>query len=849
MAVNITSYPPLGRVTSIKDTNIKFTVLLESDSQSESDAWEVQIWHNLGQDEWTALPLEKSPSDVPAMGGPTARAGTRLVYEGEISHLSGPGNFTIRYKCKETEDWQWVNKEQNIDDGELVFLSENADSAGDFSRYFDRLSPDIIIEGRKSEAPGAELWHLSGSVDAAGEESGTADIALGLPSSVSRFFALVRVNASWLGPRQGKDRFSLGEDAILCSFLRKDGIHVVLLGVSVDNILTVLGSGSQGEVVIKSRNDNPKQETFQVLAAAADNFEISLSALIYEARKLVRPYDIAKDIDVQWRSSWSDGLTYCTWNGLGQDLSEDKILSALDDLKIQGISISNLIIDDNWQSLDNEGSDQSQRGWTQFEANPKAFPNGLAKTVATIKERHSNIKHISVWHALLGYWGGISPDGELAKKYTTKQVYTGNPQSSILVIDPSDINRFYNDFYTFLSSSGIDGTKADAQSTLDVLTHPPDRTSLTTPYLDALSISSLRHFSSCTISSMSLFPQAIFHSHLPPTKPATPLRNSDDFFPDIPDSHAWHVFANAHNALLTRTLNVLPDWDMFMTLHPWGGFHAAARAVSGGPIAITDKPHEHDLSIIKQVTALTPQGNTTILRPANPGRALGMYNDINAGGILKIGTFHGRAGTGSGIMGLFNLDGKASPSSGDRGPKSGLVRVDEFPGVYDKSGGKQKQKYIVRAHRTGVIKSDLTPSSVISVSVDEGANGWDILTVFPSRQFTFKDITTNVAVLGLLGKMTGAAAVVNSDIYIQTNGRLRVDISLKALGVLGVYISELVHWDIDEHFMVLVSGQAVPRKTVWRENGCVLAVDIEEAWNSLGLEAGWSNEVHVSVLM
>jgi hypothetical protein len=46
-----------------------------------------------------------------------------------------------------------------------------------------------------------------------------------------------------------------------------------------------------------------------------------------------------------------DGLSYCTWNGLGQGLTEEKIFTALDSLSKNEINISNLIIDDNWQSL------------------------------------------------------------------------------------------------------------------------------------------------------------------------------------------------------------------------------------------------------------------------------------------------------------------------------------------------------------------------------------------------------------------------------------------------------------------------------------------------------------------
>jgi hypothetical protein len=37
------------------------------------------------------------------------------------------------------------------------------------------------------------------------------------------------------------------------------------------------------------------------------------------------------------RSFWEDGVSYCTWNGLGWDLSESKILQALKALEHSGI--------------------------------------------------------------------------------------------------------------------------------------------------------------------------------------------------------------------------------------------------------------------------------------------------------------------------------------------------------------------------------------------------------------------------------------------------------------------------------------------------------------------------------
>ncbi|KAL4869469.1 hypothetical protein BDV12DRAFT_167795 [Aspergillus spectabilis] len=843
MIVIVTSYPPLGQVTCLPREKIKFNILLESDSNID---WEVQVWHNIDVSEWSGLPLEKSSSTAVPFFSSGQVSETRLVYAGEVDRpQSGSARFTVRYREILEDEWQWVNREQDLGDGELIFTSLDPNSelhtssAEDLAKYFDKLSPDVQVETRKSESPGAALWHLSGSVEPARDgQSGVLSLPLGVPSLVSRFFALVRVSTPWLGPRQGKDQLVLKEDAILCSFLRTDGVHIVLLGVSgVDDVQTVLGSSSSGEVVVKSRNDNSKTAKFQVLAAAADAFEIAMSALVYEARKLVRPYDISADEPkVQWLSSWYDGLTYCTWNGIGQNLTEEKILSALDDLQTNGIKIKGLIIDDNWQSLDNDGAGGWHRGWTRFEAND-AFPQGLAKTVATIRERHPNIEYITVWHALLGYWGGISPTGELAATYKTKEVQTNSTiRSSVLAIDPDDIQRFYNDFYSFLSGAGITGVKTDAQSFLDLMNDPEDRRRFATAYQDAWSISSLRHFGPKVISCMSQFPQTIFHSQLPTTKPTIVVRNSDDFFPDVEDSHAWHIFCNAHNALLTRYLNILPDWDMFQTSHPYASFHATARCVSGGPIYITDTPGQHNTTLINQMIASTPQQTTIILRPSLVGRTLDMYNDINEGHILQIGTYTGRARTGSGIIGLFNV----SPTK-----KSSIILLSKFPGVY---ASDSETRYIVRAHTTGKIADALHSASAVSVKLHE--KQWEILTAYPAQPFILKDKTpTQIAILGLLGKMTGVAALLTSGISLESNGRLRIDVGLKALGVLGIYFSDLGRWDIDDNFMVLISGRPVPRKTVWKEDRKVLAVDIEEAWRVMELEAGWSNEVHVSVFL
>lgn len=65
------------------------------------------------------------------------------------------------------------------------------------------------------------------------------------------YLALIRHSPAWLGPRHGKNKFSLDRDALLCSFLSHEGKHVVLLGMSnINYVTTLLRSSNHGPVML-----------------------------------------------------------------------------------------------------------------------------------------------------------------------------------------------------------------------------------------------------------------------------------------------------------------------------------------------------------------------------------------------------------------------------------------------------------------------------------------------------------------------------------------------------------------------------------------------------------------------
>ena len=544
-------------------------------------------------------------------------------------------------------------------------------------------------------------------------------------------------------------------------------------------------------------------------------------------------------------------------------------MAGLDSLARNQIYVSTLIIDDNWQSLDGTQGETNQfhRGWKDFEANPLGFPEGLKWSIDKIREKHPKIRDIAVWHALMGYWGCISPEGNIAKTYKTLEVtfHDGTPMTGRkLTVHPDDIHRMYDDFYRFLSSAGITGVKTDVQFSLDLLEDTPDRRSFTQTYQSAWTQAYLRYLSGKAISCMSMIPQILFHSFLPTTTPRILLRNSDDFFPNVPTSHAWHVFVNAHNALFTQHLNILPDWDMFQSSHPYSGFHAAARCLSGGPIYITDTPGEHDVDLIRQMTALNPRGQTVILRPSCVGKTMGVYDKYDEKSVLKIGTYDGKSDVGSGMLGVFNIA---------ESEISFILPITKFPGVNapsttNEDGEVSRKKWLVRSHVSKRITPPIHPSDPVQadslIQCTLPIRGYDVWTAVPVHTFRLSasEYDLDVAVLGLLSKFTGSVAIVESsfnyeEVSTETRDhRMKIHVQLKALGVLGIWLSDVQSRQRKvEEMMVIMQGRAVPQHVVsFNTEYCpdgsgMLEIDVDKAWKEMELDSGWNNEVGVDVFL
>jgi hypothetical protein len=381
----------------------------------------------------------------------------------------------------------------------------------------------------------------------------------------------------------------------------------------------------------------------------------------------------------------------------------------------------------------------------------------------------------------------------------------------------------------------VDGVKTDSQNSLDDLRDAPSRRTMIKKYQDAWILAGLRHLGARQIGCGSQCPVIMFHSMIPQNTPRIVVRNSDDFFPTVESSHAWHIFCNAHNSLVMQHLNILPDWDMFQTNHSWARYHAAARCISGGPIYITDYPEQHDKDLITQMTGQTPRGSTVIFRPSRLAKTSHVYTGFDEPKLLKVDTYHGAAETGSSILGVFNVCQFAL---------SEVLTLADFPGT-------ENGAYVVRSHVKGKVSFPVRRSDSHSIHIDLDKQGYDILTAYPLISMESSSGIKLVANLGLIGKMSGAAAIVSSEVYPAATSRPRLWTSLKALGTWGIWIDELPQLSIAKDLFALMFGKPVPLDCVRvsETDERVLEIDLEKVWREGNFSQTWSNEVAIELFL
>jgi len=436
---------------------------------------------------------------------------------------------------------------------------------------------------------------------------------------------------------------------------------------------------------------------------------------------------------------FADQFGWCTWDSFYKKVSADGVRQGLESFRRGGVEPRLLILDDGWQDFRKMPGGEERL--VSLDPNQAQFAGDLRPTVKLAKNDFG-VKTFLVWHAFTGYWGGV--DGSALPQFEVQErsrsfgpgILAQHPNlntqywsGAVGVIPPTRIGKFYDDYHRRLETAGVDGVKVDNQSMIESVAQGlGGRVAVTRAYRAALEKSVVKHFDGRLINCMANAMETYYCSPR-----STLMRTSIDFWPKRPETHGQHLYCNAQMGLWFGEF-MQPDWDMFQSAHPFGAFHAAGRAVSGGPVYVSDTPAAHDFGLLKTLAC----ADGSILRADFPGRPTPdcLFADVTREPVLlKVFNFNSDCA----VIGAFNCN--YHQNENERVAIVGTVSPADVPGLHGK-------EFIGFARRSGKLWR-CSWGEKTTLSLNEGA--WEIISYAP--------VEHGVAVLGLADKLNGTRAV------------------------------------------------------------------------------------------
>lgn len=361
-------------------------------------------------------------------------------------------------------------------------------------------------------------------------------------------------------------------------------------------------------------------------------------------------------------------LGWCSWDAMYYELSESKVFEKFDELNRQQLPVKWAILDDGWSTNEyvppvpappkdpKEPNYPKGHHLTSFQAKPAAFPQGLSHTIRRLKGENA-LSWVGVWHAFTAYWSGVEPNSAFAAANRDYLLATRGGKV-IPHPDPAKGFGFWNAWYSRLKKQGVDFVKVDSQSSLSVFVEAELSVAAAAKGMhEAVEAAAGIHFNGTMINCMGMSPEDLWQ------RPGSALaRNSMDFLPNHEKTFKDHAAQNMYNAFYTGNF-IWGDWDMWWTEHPESTQNAVLRAVSGGPVYISDPIGRTDPAAVWPL--ILHDGK--ILRCDQPGLPTEdclLTSPLQQPVPAKIWN---RSGD-SGILALFNINREGSPVRGTISP-------------------------------------------------------------------------------------------------------------------------------------------------------------------------------------
>ena len=410
-------------------------------------------------------------------------------------------------------------------------------------------------------------------------------------------------------------------------------------------------------------------------------------------------------------------LGWCSWDAFCRDITEQKVKEKAREFAQKQIPVKWMLMDDGWMTMDLE-----KEVLKDYKPDIAKFPNGFQQMVEDIKDQ-TNVDYFGVWHALCGFWKGVEKDSFLYEKKKAVLYHTANDK-----FIPNPIigaEQFYRDWYEYLRNEGIDFVKVDGQSSFWNFAYGSLPVGPATKGMHQALEAGGAYMDGAIINCMGMAMENIL------SRPTSAIsRNSDDFVPNKENGFAEHLLQNAYNAIYHDAIYYC-DWDMFWTKHPDAIKHSLLRAVSGGPVYISDKIGDTNADVLRPL--IYEDGKLLMMeRSAKPTEDC-IFKDPKKEGVLKLYNTGRQGQIRAGGIVVYNLLETSQKY---------------FISPTDIKGIEESNQYVMYEYFTKEY-SIVSRDSKIEREIDKNGYAWYIL--LPYEKFG--------ACLGLIDKYVGFTAV------------------------------------------------------------------------------------------
>ena len=475
---------------------------------------------------------------------------------------------------------------------------------------------------------------------------------------IKGIMANYRCDEFWCTPAFLENMSDIPDETQLLIVEQENGRFIVVVPVLNDRYKNVIVGKSENTFTVREfswYDGLYDMSGLSFVYAFGENPHMLVECCVKEALKILN--NGTRHISERRYPEVLEYLGWCTWDSMQIKVCEEGILEKCEEFKEKNVPVKWAMIDDMWAEV-REFYDEEYNSFREmvdlmysstmyhFEADPRRFPKGLKSCINKVKRYGLDV---GIWHPTTGYWRGITPEGEAYRQLSKYLIET---EDNMLVPDwHSDKSyKYYKTMHDFFRKCGVDFIKIDNQSmTRRFYKGLAPIGKIAKEFHDGMEASVGEHFDNAMINCMGMGSEDIWSRTVSPVS-----RCSGDFQPENKEWFKKHILQCAYNSILQGQFYWC-DWDMWWTDDGQAMKNSLMRAISGGPIYVSDMIGRSNPEFFKPLV-LDDGSILRCDRPCTPAKDCITVDCTKNKKAFKLQNIAGEYG----IMTLLNIDENGS---------------------------------------------------------------------------------------------------------------------------------------------------------------------------------------------